>query len=659
MSPLVSVMNALRNSAARLVFAAACFFCATCPAVAAAPGFLQIEAIEGEAQPKGYKNWIDIQSFAFGTTRSVGSGPGLISGPPQLSAIKITKRIDRASPLLFQSAVKGGPIPNVVIDFLNSAQQGESRFLQIVLSDALVTGYETHATGNSTNETVWLHFARIEIDVRQRAGGTVRAYYDLATSTGGELPGEPPPNNKPPVISALPDQSVEANGAVLVAFEISDANTAPGFLTVTGDSSNPAVVPAENIVLSGSGGTRTATITPAPATVGSSLITLTVSDGNLSASSTFTLTVTSDTNVLISQVEDAVTGAGETVLIPFLIGHASLDPSLLTVSAATDDESLIPPGNIVITGTGAERIAAITPALGKIGSTAITLTVSDGSESVSAVFQLTVEATAPPPAISAPAVVKAVTGNPVYLDGISITDPSAAESPILLQLTVPSGMLTIATAIPGGVTPGQVAGNGSAAVSITAPLDAIHTTLEAAAGVSYTNEEAGVFELSLEASRSGSSTATIRIELYDTGFTLWQSDQFSPAALADPEQEATVWGSLARPAGDGLPNLVKYAFGLRAMEPHIPAEYQALTVASEGEQRFLMFTMLLRSDDPALSCAPEFSPDLKNWESGPDAFDVLSVTPAGDSFQQIVYGRPIDGDASNAFVRLHVTYGTE
>src|SRR5690606_12612291 len=111
MSPLVSVMNALRNSAARLVFAAACFFCATCPAVAAAPGFLQIEAIEGEAQPKGYKNWIDIQSFAFGTTRSVGSGPGLISGPPQLSAIKITKRIDRASPLLFQSAVKGGPIP--------------------------------------------------------------------------------------------------------------------------------------------------------------------------------------------------------------------------------------------------------------------------------------------------------------------------------------------------------------------------------------------------------------------------------------------------------------------------------------------------------------------------------------------------------------------
>ncbi len=51
-------------------------------------------------------------------------------------------------------------------------------------------------------------------------------------------------------------------------------------------------MPAANIVLGGSGANRTVTVTPASNQSGSATITLTVSDGSLTASSSFVLTVT-------------------------------------------------------------------------------------------------------------------------------------------------------------------------------------------------------------------------------------------------------------------------------------------------------------------------------------------------------------------------------
>ncbi len=652
-------MNALRSSAACLAIAAVCLVVASQLPLAAEPGFLHIEAIKGEARREGYKDWIDIQSIVFGVARATDRSLGTPTGYPDFSDITITKQIDRTSPLLFESAVTGSAIPEVVIDFHKTTQHGTPWFLQVTLSDALVTAYETRATNDTTHEIISFHVGRIELEVRQNQGGTVRAFYDLSTHTGGELPGEPPPTNTPPSISALPDQSVEVNGTIDVSFQISDVNTPPEFLNVTPHSSNQALVPVENIVLSGSGSNRTATITPAPATAGSSVITFTVSDGDMSSSSNFTLAVTTATSVLLGPVQDVVTGAGETVTVPFLVGHVSADPSSLTVTATANDDNLIPSENIVVSGSGVQRAVAITPAIGQTGSTAITLTISDGSESVSATFQLTVEATSPPPAITAPAVIKAIAGQPVRLRGINLADPSAASHLILLQLTVPSGILSIDTAIPGGVTPEQIVGNDSPNISITAPLSAINATLGAPTGVSFTNVEAGSFELNLQASRSGSANTTITLEIYHTGFALWRSDQFSAIDLANPELEATLWGNLATPAGDGIPNIVKYALGLPPLEAHTPADLQALTIATDGERRYLTLTIQLRTGDPALLCFPELSPDLREWISGPEVFEEFASTPIDDPFQQVVYRREIDDDLPSAFVRLQINYDTE
>ena len=98
--------------------------------------------------------------------------------------------------------------------------------------------------------------------------------------------------NTPPTISApspSPLSGVVADptdpGATTgVTLTVNDAETAPGSLSVTASSSNTAVVPNANIVITGTGGTRTAKITPTG--VGYSTITFTVTDGGGSTATT-------------------------------------------------------------------------------------------------------------------------------------------------------------------------------------------------------------------------------------------------------------------------------------------------------------------------------------------------------------------------------------
>jgi formylglycine-generating enzyme required for sulfatase activity len=100
--------------------------------------------------------------------------------------------------------------------------------------------------------------------------------------------------NSAPTISDIADQTITEGGDTgAIAFTIGDAQTAAGSLTLSGSSSNTTLVPNANIVLGGSGTNRTVTVTPASSQTGTATITVTVSDGSLTSSDTFLLTVNS------------------------------------------------------------------------------------------------------------------------------------------------------------------------------------------------------------------------------------------------------------------------------------------------------------------------------------------------------------------------------
>ncbi len=97
--------------------------------------------------------------------------------------------------------------------------------------------------------------------------------------------------NTPPTISDIADQSTTAGTPIAVTFVISDAETALNALGLSASSSNTTLVPLSGITFSGNGVDRTATIAPTSGLTGTAIITITVSDSELTDDDVFVLTV--------------------------------------------------------------------------------------------------------------------------------------------------------------------------------------------------------------------------------------------------------------------------------------------------------------------------------------------------------------------------------
>ena len=199
--------------------------------------------------------------------------------------------------------------------------------------------------------------------------------------------------NDLPVISNVANLSTnEDTPTAAIAFTISDLETPLADLTVTGGSSNTALVPLTGFAFGGSGGSRTVIISPVLNQSGTSTITLIVSDGTATASDTFVLTVTAVNDApTISDLADlTLIRNTASAAIPFTIGDVETAAASLTVTRASSNTTLLPTSGVVLGGSGANRTVTLTPAANQTGTATVTVTVSDGSLSRSDTFIVTV-----------------------------------------------------------------------------------------------------------------------------------------------------------------------------------------------------------------------------------------------------------------------------
>ena len=184
--------------------------------------------------------------------------------------------------------------------------------------------------------------------------------------------------NAAPTISEVPNQTVDENTATTaLPFVIGDDITAASSLTVSGTSSNPALVPNANIDFGSSGANRTVTLTPAPDQTGNATITLNVSDGTFTTSTTFVFTVGGIRIVAsASRVITAQTGSTNT-LTNFTVAHGNHRKLVLAASWENGSSSISATWNgtqpfTVAANSGGSRNAAIlyldhpTPGTGNI-----------------------------------------------------------------------------------------------------------------------------------------------------------------------------------------------------------------------------------------------------------------------------------------------------
>jgi hypothetical protein len=133
------------------------------------------------------------------------------------------------------------------------------------------------------------------------------------------------PLNSAPFISDLPaTNTLIDTGTPALPFTIGDMESPAEGLTVSGSSSNPALVPNDvaHIVFGGSGSNRTVTVTPAAGQIGVAPMTIQVSDGTNQSSAVFPLLVTPSTNVIFYDPFDYPDGSLLTNSA-FLWGHRS------------------------------------------------------------------------------------------------------------------------------------------------------------------------------------------------------------------------------------------------------------------------------------------------------------------------------------------------
>ena len=101
------------------------------------------------------------------------------------------------------------------------------------------------------------------------------------------------PTNTPPTITNVTDKTTNENvTSGPFSFTIGDAQTVASALTVQAVSLNTNLLPTANIVLGGSGASRTVTLTPAANKFGSAAVLLLVNDGFYTTPETFVLNVT-------------------------------------------------------------------------------------------------------------------------------------------------------------------------------------------------------------------------------------------------------------------------------------------------------------------------------------------------------------------------------
>ncbi|MBF0370733.1 MAG: tandem-95 repeat protein [Magnetococcales bacterium] len=204
------------------------------------------------------------------------------------------------------------------------------------------------------------------------------------------------PINDTPTISNISDQSSDEDSTTNdISFSIHDTETASSKLVLSVSSSNTSLVQTDHIILAGSGSNRTVTINPVADQSGVATITITVSDGEDMVSESFDLTVNPINDPpTISSIDDQIIDEDSaTAPIAFSVNDVDATLSDLTVSASTDDSSLVQDVHVVLGGAGSDRTVTVTPLADQNGVVTITLTVSDSIDTASESFELTVTPT--------------------------------------------------------------------------------------------------------------------------------------------------------------------------------------------------------------------------------------------------------------------------
>lgn len=134
--------------------------------------------------------------------------------------------------------------------------------------------------------------------------------------------------NDPPTISAVEPIEINEDQTVSFTVTLTDIDTAPEELKITGNAANAALLPSDNITSTGEGLTRTVTLSPGANMGGKTKVTLSVNDGDNTVSTETELTVIPVVDIPVALPQELTTKYGKH--LPLTL--AGTDPDSLGLS---------------------------------------------------------------------------------------------------------------------------------------------------------------------------------------------------------------------------------------------------------------------------------------------------------------------------------------
>jgi uncharacterized delta-60 repeat protein len=227
-----------------------------------------------------------------GLIEQVASFSGLL--PPEINVTQASPLADGISHVAFGTVFVGSSAPLT----FTITNPGTADLSNLVLTvDGTDSGDFMVSALSATSLPVGAGTSTFTVTFSPTASGAKTAALHIASNlTGTENPFDivltGTGMNYAPTISNITNQSIGVNTLTnSLPFTIGDNETAAASLTVSGTSSNQALVPGGSIFFGGSGTNRTVTVVPETNQFGTVTISVSVSDGELTATDTFVVTV--------------------------------------------------------------------------------------------------------------------------------------------------------------------------------------------------------------------------------------------------------------------------------------------------------------------------------------------------------------------------------
>jgi len=339
--------------------------------------------------------------------------------------------------------------------------------------------------------------ATITVTVKDNAGGTDTTMRSFTATISGQ--------NHAPTIDPIANQTVNENASAQTVNLTGISAGDPGqTVTITATSDNPALIPNPAVSYTNPNATGTLTYTPTVNQSGTAHITVTVQDnggtdggGVDTATQAFTITVrfvnTAPTlNDIANLTIDENAGVQTVNLAGISAGDADDAGQTITITAASNNTSLIPNPAVTYTSPQATGSLAFTPVTNASGTATITVTVKDNGGTANGGVDTTVK--------SFTVTVNFVNTAPTLN---AIADVALSEN---------AGLQTVNLS---GISAGD-ADDAGQTISVTASSS--NPTLIPTPAVTYTSPQAtGTLTFTPAANKSGTSTITVTVQ--DNGGT--------------------------------------------------------------------------------------------------------------------------------------------